>query len=416
MKNYSAISSCRGCKSSRISNLFTLGDQYVIDFPPPGCEHDGVRSPLQVVMCNNCNLVQLRHTADQDSIYSKYWYKSGINGMMRKHLKNVVDKAMAIQPLNSGDKIIDIGSNDGTLASFYPEYTNKIGFEPSYNVWKESADKVKWSHSYNDYFSHKESDAKIITSCAMFYDLDNPHQFVDDIRCSLSSDGLWVDQQNYLVSMLKNYSYDNISHEHLCYYSLMTFNNIIKEHDLEIVDVEINDVNGGSFRTYIRRSGRNNPVPGGKERIEAVLAEEAAFNLDTPIPYEQFWGHVELVADKLFEFVFHEKMEKNSSFYLYGASTRGQTIVQFSGLDNTLISAASERNADKYMKVTMGSGIPIVSEEIARLARPDYMIVLPYSFREDFLEREQKYLDQGGAFIFPLPEVEIVTKNTIRTL
>lgn len=416
-RDYKEITHCRACKSSDIIELFSLGDQYLTDFPKPGMEKDGILMPLTLVLCNNCEFVQLKHTVDQNSIYGRpiYWYKSGINNTMRKALEDVVSKAQQVVPLKEGDKIIDIGSNDGTLASFYPDYVKKIGFEPSENVFFQSGG-VKWYKSYNDYFTYKGDAAKIITSCAMFYDLDDPSQFLQDIRASLEIDGIWIDQQNYLTTMLENLTFDNISHEHLGYYSFKAFENLLNNHELEIIDVEINGVNGGSFRSYIRRKPSTvQPLPGAAERLEAVRARERTMKLNTTEPYDAFYQHAKTIKEKLHLFIAGEK-NRGKSIWVYGSSTRGQVILQYCDLDKTLIDGCAERNPDKYGRVTIGTGIPITDEETARKAKPDYFLVLPYSFKEEFLVRESDFLNSGGTFIFPLPEVEVVSSSRRFTL
>lgn len=410
IRDYKEITFCRACKSTNLTELFTLGDQWLTDFPDPGHESEGIVCPLTLILCNYCSFVQLKHTVNQDSIYGReiYWYKSGINDTMRLALKDVVDKGSTLVDLQDGDTIIDIGSNDGTLASFYPDAVRKIGFEPSYNVWSQSHS-VGWFKSYNNYFTYKGETAKIITSCAMFYDLDDPSQFLKDINASLEFDGIWIDQQNYLTLNLENKTFDNISHEHLGYYSFTAFERLLEKHGLEIMDVEINGVNGGSMRNYIRKVGSPvQPFPGALERLAAIRAREKALQLDTTAPYDAFYAHACEVRDKLRHFAIDAKAE-GKSIYIYGASTRGQVILQFCGLDKSLIDGAAERNPDKYGKVTIGTGIPIFNEDDVRAVKPDYMMVLPYSFIEEFIIRESDYLWNGGKFIVPLPIPTIIS-------
>lgn len=407
---YREINACRCCKSEDIADVFSLGEQWLTDFPPLGHEKDGILCPLTLVLCSSCGLVQLRHTIDQNEIYDRpiYWYKSGINQTMRGALKDVVTKAMAIAKPKPNDIVIDIGSNDGTLAAFYPDSLCKIGFEPSHNVYQESLDKVDWQLIYNDYFHWAGWPAKIITSCAMFYDLDDPHIFLEDIRETLEPDGLWIDQQNYLGSMVENLSFDNISHEHLGYYSFGVFEHLLAQHGLRVIDVEINGVNGGSFRSYVCKEGSTlKPFSGASERLEAIRQKEIDLALCDPAVYKAFENHANNIRSKLYSFISSEK-RRGKTIYIYGASTRGQVILQFCNLGTDLISGAAERNPDKYGRVTAGFGIPIYDEEYVRAQKPDYMLVLPYSFKGEFIEREKAYLEGSGAFIFPLPEVEVV--------
>jgi NDP-4-keto-2,6-dideoxyhexose 3-C-methyltransferase len=409
---YKKITSCRNCHSHRLEEVLSLGDQWVTDFPDPGHEKDGILSPLTLVLCGHCSYLQLEHTVRRPDIYGRdtYWYKSGINESMRKALKDVVENACKIVSLNKGDIIIDIGSNDGTLASFYPDYVRKVGFEPSINVWKESFNNVGWWKSYNSYFSSRAYKAKVITSCAMFYDLENPHTFLENIVKSLAADGIWIDQQNNLGKMVTNLTFDNVSHEHLGYYSFTVFKNLVEKHELEVIGVELNSVNGGSFRTYTKLRKNRSLVAPGQENISQIIKAEEELGLSKPEAYSGFSRRAEALKEKLGGFIKAEKA-KGKSVYAYGASTRGLVILQYCGLDSTLIDGAAERNPDKYGKVMVGVGIPIFDEEYVRAQKPDYMLVLPYSFRDLFIEREQEYLQNGGALIFPLPEVEIVTKD-----
>lgn len=407
--DYTEISHCRSCNNFDIIPLFSLGEQFLTDFVPPGTEKNGISCPLELVMCDNCKFVQLKHTIDQNKIYGRpvYWYKSGINNSMKSALQDVVEKAQLIAPLKDSDTIIDIGSNDGTLASFYPPSVKKIGFEPSENVWHESFKNVNWTKTFNDYFSYKGEVAKIITSCAMFYDLEDPKRFVRDIHASLSKNGIWVDQQNYLGFMIQNNTFDNISHEHLGYYSFKSFKHLIERYDLEIIDVETNNVNGGSFRTYIKRKSSVIEAPAGAvERIAEIERQEEEMKLFDVETFQNFYNQAQRIREQIVQLITSEK-KLGKKIWVYGASTRGQVILQFMGLDKTLITAAAERNPDKYGLVTIGTGIPITSEKIMRDAQPDYLLVLPYSFKTEFIEREAEYLKKGGKLIFPLPQLEI---------
>lgn len=327
---------------------------------------------------------------------------------MRLALKDVVEKALALADHSEGDVAIDIGSNDGTLAAFYPDTIRRVGFEPSRNVWLESLGKTKWLKSYNDYFAYKGHTAKIITSCAMFYDLEDPDIFLEDVKLSLAPDGIWVDQQNYLCAMIENKAFDNISHEHQGYYSFSVFEKLLKKHDLEIFDVEVNGLNGGSFRSYIRHKGAKGIVfDGAEDRIADIEKREKKACLTDAKTYLDFYAYAQSISCELAKLIRQIKSE-GKSVYVYGASTRGQVVLQFCGLDHTLIDGCAERNPDKYGKVTIGTEIPIYDEEYVRAQNPDYMLVLPYSFINEFVEREANFLKAGGKFIVPLPKVQII--------
>jgi len=331
---------------------------------------------------------------------------------MRKALEDIVVKSCEIAQPKPGEIVMDIGCNDGTLLRSYKiPGLNLVGFEPAKNLVEEA--RKGTGYVFNDFFGFNlfqqkfpNSKAKIITTIAMFYDLDNPDAFVADIVKCLDPNGVWVIQQNYLCSMLEQNGFDNIGHEHLTYYSLETMRLLLSNHDLEIFGVDTNDVNGGSFRTYIARKGR---FPIGR-KVQAMRKYEAELFSATPSIYETFAGNVGKIRVQLREFV-ATKVKSGKTVYVYGASTRGNTILQYCGLDHSLILKATDANPEKWGRKTPGTGIPIVSKDDARRDKPDYFLVLPHHFLEEIKREENDYLKSGGKFIVPLPRFRIVTAN-----
>ncbi len=412
-----AVTHCRVCKNDALAPVLSLGNQYISDFVDSMAEN--ASAPLELVICNaaegGCGLLQLKHTADQPALYRNYWYRSGINQTMRDALADITAKASKIADLQSGDYVIDTGSNDNTLLKSYNRSDiHRIGFEPATNLMPYAEDPN--ITVINDFFSAQPflektngKQAKIITSIAMFYDLEDPNAFVADIASCLAKDGLWIIQMAYLPSMLLDNIFDNICHEHLEYYSLLSLENLLSRHGLKVIDVELNDVNGGSYRTYITHEDNTaiKPIPGATERIEALQNQEKTMQLDTLAPYLDFAREVETIKEKVTSFI-KKEVENGKTVYVYGASTKGNTLLQYFELDYTVITAAAERNPDKWGKKTVGTLIPIISEEDARAAKPDYFLVLPWHFLSEFKNREQEYLQSGGKFIVPLPRFEIV--------
>jgi NDP-4-keto-2,6-dideoxyhexose 3-C-methyltransferase len=411
---------CRVC-SGPVEHILSLGDQCVSNFLAPE-EPDGVKAPLDLVLCGQCWLLQLRHTVPADTMYKNYWYRSGTNQTMRSALADISNKAEDLIHLKAGDTVLDIGCNDGTLLGTYrTSGIYKIGFDPAENLASSSrkiANKVLVGFFDADTFfanpDVSESRPKIVTSIAMFYDLEQPRKFVSDIKRIMHPDGLWILQMSYLPLMLTQNDIGNICHEHLEYYSLQSLEYLLNLHDFELADVELNDVNGGSFRVYIRNRTADRNAFGDEsyrkeaaERIRALRDSEANLELGQPRPYREFADRVQSIKQKLVEFVQSQVQQKNK-VYVYGASTKGNTMLQYFGLDNSLIEAAADRNPDKWGKVTVASRIPIVSEEEARAARPDYFLVLPWHFLREFTTREKDYLSSTGRFIVPMPQFSVV--------
>jgi len=401
---------CRICGSTDLQFLFSLGEQYVINFVEEPTDY--YTAPLDLVLCKKCKLVQLRHTVSRDILYRQYWYKSGVNKTMVNILTNLVNEAAEVADVKEDDIVVDIGCNDGTMLRNLKRYCIKVGFEPALNLVQEARIGTSYifptyfdSTPYEEIFSKK---AKLITAIAMFYDLDEPNQFVASIKRILHPQGVFVIQMNYLVSMLRNNAFDNISHEHLEYYSLTSLENLLRKHKLEAFHVETNDVNGGSFKIYIKHKGCSKFEV--DESVIKMKQEERDFGLDSLEPYLEFAQRVEDIKKKSVSFI-QEELKRNKTFYVYGASTRGTVVLQYFGLTNKEIKKAAEKNKAKVGLKMVGSWIPIISEEQAREEKPDYFIVLPWQFIDEFREKEKQYLESGGTFLVFLPRPRIITKQ-----
>jgi NDP-4-keto-2,6-dideoxyhexose 3-C-methyltransferase len=411
---------CRVCGGS-LGPVLSLGEHYVSNFILPR-EGDGIKAPLELVLCQRCRLLQLKHTVPGEAMYRNYWYRSGTNRSMREALADISGKAETLMHLRAGDTVLDIGCNDGTLlASYKTGAIYKIGFDPAENLAPFSqkiADKIIIGFFDSETFQHDVDlhghRPRIVTSIAMFYDLEDPKKFVSDIKTVMHPDGLWVVQMSYLPLMLKQNAFDNICHEHLEYYSLQSFEYLLNLYDFQIVDVELNDINGGSLRAYIRNDGANKECFGDEtyralasERVRTLREQEIRMSLDEKKIYTEFAMWVERIKGDVVGFI-REQVQLGKTVYVYGASTKGNTLLQYFGLDNSLITAAAERNPDKWGRLTVGTHIPIVSEDEARAAHPDYFLVLPWHFIEEFKRREMVYLSAGGRFILPAPHFTLV--------
>ena len=410
---------CRICKSKNLVPILSLDNQFVSDFlisENPKCS----KIPLELLLCDpnsgGCGLLQLRHSVPPDMMYKQYWYKSGISTTIKNDLQDIVSKIQKLSDLKNNDIVVDIGCNDGTLLRFY---NNKdlirVGFEPARNLVKEA--EVGTNKIINNFFNYddfhknfRNKRTKVITAISMFYDLEDPNKFIDDITKILDPEGVFVIQQNYLLSMLEQNAFDNICHEHLEYYSLFSLENLLKNHNLEVFDVELNNINGGSFRTYIRfRNSSVKPFTGADYRIKRVREKESKLGLQDKRIYQEFGSRVNDIKEKLLDFIKAE-IKKEKKIYVYGASTRGNVTLQFCGIDNKMITAATDKNPEKWGRKTVGSMIPIIPLEQYRKENPDYLLVLPWHFFEEIKEQEKEYFNSGGKFIVPLPEFRIVEK------
>jgi NDP-4-keto-2,6-dideoxyhexose 3-C-methyltransferase len=400
---------CRSCGSSSLAPILQLGDLYVADFVDSPGVSPSPKTPLELILCQDCTLLQLRQTTPPEWLYRKYWYKSGVNSSMRAALADITRKAETLASLRPADSVLDIGCNDGTLLRSY-ETANirRVGFEPAKNLIAEAS--VGTDRIINDFFSHAAvagENFKVITSIAMFYDLEDPNSFVADVAKSLAPDGIWVIEMHYLPLMLSQNAFDAICHEHLEYYSLRSLLPLLERQGLAVLDVETNMINGGSFRIYIQHGGSSrNTWNGSQERVERMLAEEQRLGLSGKRIYEDFATRVLSIREKVRRFI-QEEISQGKKIYVYGASTKGNTILQYFELDHRTIRAAAERNPDKWGKYTVGTSVPIVSEQEARVEADDFL-VLPWHFSDEFRMRERAFLERGGKLIIPLPTPRII--------
>ncbi len=410
---------CRVCGSNSLTPVIDLGPQYLQgSFVKPGKEMPSTRKiNCSLVRCNPqvdenaCGLLQMEHSVPSEILYAAYWYRSGTNATMRNHLKEIVDSTLG---LLKKDKctVLDIGCNDGTLLNYYPAEWDKFGCDPS-----DVAQEVKIATVVQDIFPSAELSKAIgekkmdvITSIAMFYDLENPVGFVKDIKRFLSPEGIWVFEMSYMPRMLELDSYDTICHEHLEFYSLAVLEKIVGMADMKIFKISFNDINGGSIRCYATHKESSLYYNKDDHKLmNDIRQQEFDLELDTDKPYVAFQYRIEKVKNELYDLLVNLKKE-GKKVHVYGASTKGNTILQWCNINRMLVEYAAERNPDKYGASTLGTNIPIISEAESRAMNPDYYLVLPWHFKAEFIEREKDALEKGTGFIFPIPTIDIYKK------
>ena len=413
-KIYTKIKHCRICGEKKLIKIVDLKNQYIqglfvkIGDPKPYSK----KIPLQLVLCKNCSLVQLHHSTDKDILYKNYWYQSGVNKTMRDHLHGIVKILITFfRKQKKKIYVLDIGCNDGTLLNFYPKKIEKYGIDPSQIINKINKKEIK---VFRDFFPPTKEKFKklkikfnIITSIAMFYDLDDPNFFVKEIKKYLNEHGIWVFELSYLVDMLKLNSFDTICHEHLEYYSLTSLNYLLKKHKLKIFKVMRNKINGGSVRCFVTHE-KNSKFDTKKDRnkIKNLLTKEKRIKINSEYTYKKFVKRINKIKKQTTDLLKNLK-NKNKEIHIYGASTKGNTILQWYGIDKKLIKYAADRNQEKWGTHTIGSKINIISERQSKLMNPDYYFVLPWHFKKEFIQREKKFLNSGGKMIFPLPKIKI---------
>ena len=404
-----------------MNKILNIGSHYVSDFiSSDDVYNDRKKYSLDLIIEESTGAVRLEHDAPDESMWGKYWYRSGINATMTKELGGIVSEVCSRVKYKAGDIWLDIACNDGTLMRQIPNDFIKVGIDPCDDSFYQESSKhgkvIQDYFSYNAYERLGVGKAKIITTIAMFYDLDDPNPFISDVCKVLEDDGVWILQMSYTPLMIKQLAFDNICHEHRYYYSLRTIQNLFSKHGLKIVDCDLNDTNGGSFRVYVQKKTAHINSFGTAPlrdvcqfRIDSILAMENEINIESPAVWAKFQTDIDVLKEQTVNFI-KQEVASGKTVYGYGASTKGNTLLQYFGLDHNLITAMVERSPYKFGLKTVGSNIPIISEEEMRKNRPDYLLVLPWHFINEFVNREQEFLNSGGKFIVPCPHFEIIGK------
>lgn len=416
---YSEIHRCRICGSSRLAGILDLGIQALTGVFPKSREEEVPRAPLSLVKCMAagslpaCGLVQLRHSCEGSELYgSDYGYRSGLNASMVSHLHAVAQRVKQTVPLLSGDVVLDIGSNDGTfLRAMREPGVLLVGMDPTGSKFGDfypadiqlipeffSADRFRAETSQNY--------AKAVTSIAMFYDLEDPIGFMRQVEQILVDDGIWLFEQSYLPRMLDTNSYDTVCHEHLEYYALRQILYMAERAGLKILDVELNNINGGSFSIIAAKLGSKYTV--NSKVLDQILRKEEDLGLDNLRVFDEFATRVVEHRARIRQF-FTEARRADLRVFGYGASTKGNVLLQYCGVTPSEMACIADVNQDKHGSFTPGTRIPIVSEDDARRQRPDVYFVLPWHFRDHILKRENAFLEAGHKIVFPLPQLETVT-------
>ena len=406
------LSNCRSCQSSELLELFSLGK---INFTGKFSRYPNKikKGELGLLICNDCKLVQLNTNFDLKYLYGPdYGYRTGINHTMTKHVKNLVQNLTQKYKLKHGDSVLDIASNDGTLLNFYNKDILTFGIDPLIKKYIKFYKKINYKVS--NFFDFKSVNSihknkfKIITALSVFYDAQKPVKFLIDIEKLLDNEGVAIIEFADLGSIIKYKMFDTICHEHLEYYSTAVLLNMINDNNLKLIDIKKNKINGSSNQYYISKKNASHKI--NKKIIKKIILSEKALKLDKIKTFINFKKEI----DKI-KFILNKKIldikKAGKKIHGYGASTKGNVLLQYFRLDNTMIDYIAERNPKKYGQFTPGSKIKIISESNSRKLNPDYYLVLPWHFKKEIIKRERKTINKGSTFIFPLPNIQSVSKK-----
>lgn len=434
LADYTEIKACRNCRGSVLETILDMGQVAISDFKPKPDSPEQT-APLELVKCWSCGMVQIRHTVSRARLYSRYWYRSSISASVKAGLRDVTKLAEKLVPLEDGDIVCDIASNDGALLESYSKPRrppssaipsiagqaglHKLGFDPAENLAEEAM--TRETKHFTKLFSaqlfldwtggHK---AKVITSCAVFYHLEDPNAFTADVARCLADDGVWILEASYLPSMLENHAVDSIGHEHLSHLSLAVITEIVERHGLDIVDGWLGGLNCGVIRLVIRHRGAHlttteDYVYGrfGDARVAGLMAAELQLSLDSMRPYDQFKAGVEARKQR-FRGEIVALLNEGARIYGIGASTKGAILAGAWGIDADHIRGTFDPNTDKHWTFCSGSQIPVLPMGQMEELKPDVLVVFPFHLRDEIIGQNQAFRERGGKFLFPLPDVELV--------
>jgi 2-polyprenyl-3-methyl-5-hydroxy-6-metoxy-1,4-benzoquinol methylase len=394
--------------------LLNLGELYVSDFVN-GDMSRAQKHELKLVMDDDTGAARLETTMPVNNLFGKYWYLSGTNQSMKRDLKDVVDSILSVSQDKEDKTWLDIACNDGTLLGYVPRAFIRVGIDPAEDRIAEAAMKRSDIH-IQDFFSasaYKKAiqlKADVITTIAMFYDLEDPDQFCKDVYEIMDDEGLWVIQMSYTPLMVEQLAFDNILSEHVYYHTYQSMYFLLDRNGFRIMDIQLNNVNGGSMRLFVKKQ-KADPSNFGSQTHRDVcrmrVKQMWLYEKENPIDWKLFYENIQLLRKQVMDFITTEK-KKGKSIMGYGASTKGNTLLQWFGLDSTMIDAIAEKQEAKWGLRTVGSNIPIISEEEMRERNPDYLLILPWHFISEFMEREKDWHHKGGKWIVPCPKFQVI--------
>tara|TARA_Y100001958_G_C21240109_1_gene567549 strand:+ start:2360 stop:3592 length:1233 start_codon:yes stop_codon:yes gene_type:complete len=402
---------CRCCGSTKLKRYLDFGNMYLSTAFPKMKKNSLRKIPMELEICHKCKLAQLAHNYELSKLYNdNYGYKSGINKSMKNHLKNITLEAISCKPLRKNDIVLDIASNDGTLLKNYNRNLIRVGIDPVIKKYRKNYKNIR---SFENFFSKeiflksfKKQKVKIITSIAVFYDVENPRKFVSDISNIMDPHGIWILEQSYFPHLVKNNAYDSICHEHLTYFTIKQIKMILDKYNLEIFNISSNTMNGGSIRFFIKFK-ENKKIKIYKNNLDRFVLIENTFYKNFLKKLSKFRLEIQKSRSNLNKFI-KKTAKLKKSIHIYGASTKGNIILQYCRITADKIKFAADRNPDKFHRYTPGSNIKIISEAKSRSMKPDYYLVMPWHFKNEIIKREKAFSKNGGKLVFPLPKFQIL--------
>mgnify|MGYP006086646185 CR=1 FL=1 len=402
---------CKNCKQSSLKKIVKIGKQPLSGFFYSTKKNNLGKYSLDLYKCSNCELVQLNNPANTKKMYgTHYGYKTSVSQMMISHLREKINRLKKNKLIKKGNNILDIGSNDASFLKLFGKNYNLYGIDPSAEKFKKEYKGIKLITDFfskKNVFKHiknKNTKFDLISSFAMFYDVEDPNSFCRDIEVLLKDNGIWVCEFSYLPLMLKNLTFDQICHEHIMYYTFGVFEKILINNNLKVIDIKFNEINGGSIEVII---GKNkSEIMSNINLINIIRKDEKKINEKS---FHNFSNRIKKIRNDLISFV-----NKNRPIVGYGASTKGNIVLNYCNIGSDQMSYICDANKQKFGKYTPGTNIKIISKKKMRELKPKYMLVLIWSFRSEIIKQELNYIKKGGNLIFHLPKFHIINNKNYK--
>jgi len=415
MNEFSVITSCRICQSKSLTSLLLLEPQYLTSSFVKTNENNPmskIKIPLTLLLCDNCGLVQLKETTDPNLLFINYFFRTSKNHYIKENFQQIIQILLKYVKITNDDFAIDIGANNCEFISMFPKFLKKIAIEPAKNIsWEKTDSSIT---IINDFFQiepilkiTKGKKAKIITATAMFYDFTDPNLAIENIKSILDKDGICAIQVSYLLDTVRDLNPFDIVHEHLTYYSLKSLDFLMQKNDMSIIDASTNDVNGGSLLVFVTH--KENSIPKSKN-VESILSNEEKWKLDSPETFLPLKNNIKDIVKKTQKFL-SDEINLGGNIIGFGASTKGNSILQICGMNKSFLRYIAENNEDKIGLCTLGTDFKIISENDANDLKPSLLFVLPWNFKKEIIKNQQEFIKKDGKLLFIMPYLHFIDKN-----
>ncbi|NOT47446.1 MAG: class I SAM-dependent methyltransferase [Acidobacteria bacterium] len=415
MKNHYKRKACRACGGERLRPFITLGPTPLANsFLKSRSEFEREAFyPLDVYFCEECSLVQLADVVDPKILFGNYIYLTGTANTIVSHNQQYAETVVDFLQLNGDDLVIEVASNNGSLLRCFREQgIRTLGIEPAENIAAianadgiETVNKFFNSATANKIVSEYGSARAVIGNNVLAH-VDDTQDFLRGCKTLLRDDGLVIVEVPYLKEFVDLVEFDTIYHEHLCYFSVTSLMRLCDAVGLSIIRVDRVQVHGGSIRVYAEKKEKHSNHAAA---VIAIAEDERKAGLTTQETFENFAEKTRNTREKLYSLLESLKAE-GKSIAAYGAPAKGNTLLNYCGIDTRLLDFAVDKNPLKVGLFTPGAHLQVLPVSAVLERQPDYLLILAWNFASEIMQQQSEFEARGGRFIIPIPEPRIVEK------